>query len=93
MTELESFFRVILIILIVVVGLRLAFRFLMPFFLKWLARKMQQRMHTSFKGFSGTQRNASFSKQESHNQKTSQTSENLKSKKVVGEYIDFEEVD
>ncbi|MEP0265155.1 DUF4834 domain-containing protein [Dokdonia sp.] len=80
---LDGFFKTILIIVLVYVTLRFLGRLLFPYFMRYIAKKAGQKMETTFKGFNGfpqdnTPEPAPVEK---------------KSKKTVGDYIDFEEID
>ncbi len=80
---LDGFFKTILIIVLVYVTLRFLARLLLPYLMRYIAKKAGQKMETAFKGFQGyQQQNAS-----------EPSSVEKKSKEPVGEYIDFEEID
>ena len=80
---LDGFFKTILIIVLVYAALRFLIRLLLPYFMRYIAKKAGQKMETAFKGFNTSQQ---------QNKQEPQTVEK-KSKTVVGEYIDFEEID
>ena len=62
----------------------------MPYITKWLMKKASERMGKAFGAFGDQmQKNQSGGAQQSE----TQLEKTPKSKKVVGEYIDFEEVD
>lgn len=85
-----SFLKTVLIILLVYLGLKIILRLAKPFLLRFLAKKMNQRFESAF-GQNPFQPNQNNAGERTHDTKTS--SKNPKSKKVVGEYIDFEEVE
>lgn len=85
-----SFLKTVLIILLVYLGLKFLLRLAKPYLLRFLAKKMNQRFERAFgqnpfqPNHNKTDESVQFSKTSNHNPK---------SKKVVGEYIDFEEVE
>ncbi len=83
---MSGFLTTILIILLVYFALRFFGRLLLPFLMRYIAKKATQKMEGAFKGFQ--QQTAS-----SHTRKTNTEPVAKKSSKVVGEYIDFEEID
>ncbi|WP_299217641.1 DUF4834 domain-containing protein [uncultured Dokdonia sp.] len=80
---LNGFFKTILIIVLVYVALRFLIRLLLPYIMRYVAKKAGEKMGHAFKGFSDAQK---------PNRPEPQPVEK-KSKEVVGEYIDFEEID
>ena len=83
LSALDGFFKTVLIIVLVYVVLRFLAKLLLPYLMRYIAMKAGQKMETAFKGFQGYQ------------ERTPQEPQPVekKSKKVVGEYIDFEEID
>lgn len=81
---IPSFLKTLAIILLVYFGLRFLAKLLWPYIVKYLTRKASQKMENVFKGFQQhTQQQQSTSTKDVPN----------KSSKVVGEYIDYEEID
>lgn len=76
-----GFFRTLLIIVLIYYAIKFLARLLMPF----LLRKMVQKAEQNFRQYTNQQ-------QEPTNTSKAKF-ENPKSKKEVGEYIDYEEVD
>ena len=83
LSALDGFLKTILIIVLVYVVLRFLIRLLLPYFMRYIAAKAGQKMETAFKGFGGFQKETA----------PEPPSVEKKSKNVVGEYIDFEEID
>ena len=83
LSALDGFFKTVLIIVLVYVVLRFLAKLLLPYLMRYIATKAGQKMETAFKGFGGYQ--------EQHTSEPQPVEK--KSKKVVGEYIDFEEID
>ncbi len=86
-----TFLKTILIILLVYYTLKFSFRFFGPYLMRFIAKKASQRFENAFGGNPFQQPNetssgnTSFDKVPKKNTRTS--------KKVVGEYVDFEEID
>ncbi len=80
---LDGFIKTILIVALVYLTLRFLVRLLLPYLMQYIAKKAGQKMENAFKGFHGSQQQQSSEPQPVEK----------KSKKVVGEYIDFEEID
>lgn len=80
---LDGFFKTILIIVLVYVTLRFLARLLLPYFMRYITKKAGQKMETAFKGFQGHQQTNT----------PEPAPVEKKSKKPVGDYIDFEEID
>jgi len=80
---LDGFFKTILIIVLVYVALRFLIRLALPYLMRYVAKKAGQKMENAFKGFQEAQ----------HANRPEPQPVERKSKKVVGEYIDFEEID
>ncbi len=85
-----SFLKTVLIILLVYLGLKIILRLAKPFLLRFLAKKVNQRFESAF-GQNPFQPNQTNTDESTKVHKTS--NKNPKAKKVVGEYIDFEEVE
>jgi len=87
-----KFLQALLIVLVVYVTLRLIFKYYGKSILAWLGKKAMQRMARSFEKRSG------MNMSDIKNSQTNRTSNHKKvnkptEKKVVGEYVDFEEID
>lgn len=76
------FLKTLSIILLVYYVLRFLIKLVSPYLIRFVTRKAQSKMQEMFKGFGDAAQNT---KEEATVSK--------KSKKVVGEYIDFEEVE
>lgn len=77
-----SFFKTLAIVLLVYFALRFLLKLAMPYLMRYVTKKAEQKMQQAFKGFA--------------NQSSTQSEEPVvpkKTSKVVGEYIDFEEVE
>lgn len=81
--EINSFIKTLVIILLVYFTLRFSLKLLWPLFVSYITKKAGQKMESAFKGFQERAQSTSNTKQEVPK----------KSKKVVGEYIDYEEID
>jgi len=79
-----SFLKTFAIILLVYFALRFFIKLAMPYLLRFIAKKAEQKMQQAFKGFPNQG-------QANGNREEPVVPE--KSSKVVGEYIDFEEID
>lgn len=87
-----TFLKTLLIILLVYFGLKFILKWAKPYLMRYAARKMAERFEKSFGGapFSNTEAtrpegDVTIDKQPQKNTYTS--------KKKVGEYIDFEEIE
>lgn len=93
--SLEGFIGVLLTIVLVIIGLRLLLRFSAPYLMRLFIRKIQQKFGEQFQNTENQYQNPFTQKTEGkqtiHN--TNSQSKNPQSKKKVGEYIDFEEVE
>ena len=88
-----EFLKTLLIILWVYYGLKLMARWLFPRVLPWMMKQVFKRAAQSNQSF-GPQNGSPFdSFSDRFSEKKQQNKERPKSKKVVGEYIDFEEID
>ncbi|MEZ4779471.1 MAG: DUF4834 family protein [Flavobacteriaceae bacterium] len=85
-----TFLKTILILLLVYFGVKILLQLAKPYLLRYLAKKVNQRFENAF-GQSPFNAQASQAEQASANYKSS--SSNPTSKKKVGEYIDFEEIE
>ncbi|MCB0457225.1 MAG: DUF4834 family protein [Flavobacteriaceae bacterium] len=85
-----TFLKTILILLLVYFGLKILFQLAKPYLMRYLAKKVNQRFENAF-GQSPFQTETSQAERASANYKTFHT--NPTSKKKVGEYIDFEEIE
>ncbi|MEN8816393.1 MAG: DUF4834 family protein [Nonlabens sp.] len=91
-----KFLQTLLIILIIIVTIRLLWRYFGKAILKWLGMKAMQRVQKSFEkraGFQGQQN--PFQNPNAGSKSSSKENAPFKSNenKKVGEYIDFEEID
>jgi len=84
--EIPSFLKTLAIILMVYFGLRFLAKLLWPFFVTYITKKAGQKMENAFKGF---QQQA----QQSHGPTATPKDVPKKASKVVGEYVDYEEID
>ena len=84
--------RTILIILLVYYGFKFITRLLAPIILKKMVNKMGSNFQSSFTNFS---KQAHSQKKEGDItiEKSTKKNKNTKSKKDVGDYIDYEEID
>lgn len=89
---METFFKVVGIIVVILLILRILGRFIFPILLKWVmkrfAQKMQQNFEKNFTGFNQQQASGDTTTQ---NAGTSAKSD-FGRKKQKGEYVDFEEI-
>lgn len=88
-----EFFKTLLIILWIYYALKLVMRWLFPRILPWIMKQLFKKVTRSHQTFGSESRTSfdSFSDQSSGFDGARK--DNPKSKKVVGEYIDFEEVE
>lgn len=88
--SMSGFIRTILIIVAVYYGLKFLMRFLAPI----LMRKLVQKAEQNFRQANGQYYSEQQQNQYQNPQKpTSSKSENPRSTKKVGEYIDYEEIE
>jgi Domain of unknown function (DUF4834) len=87
---MTSFLKTILILLLVYYGLKLIFSVAKPYIFRFLAKKVNEKFESSFgqNPFEGFQQDKSSDSYQAKPKSSEPTS-----KKVVGEYIDFEEID
>ncbi|GEQ86496.1 hypothetical protein ULMS_20040 [Patiriisocius marinistellae] len=86
---METLLRTLLIILIAYYALKLIIKFATPYFLKYIQKKMGQRME----GFFGNMEQPQKQQEEGKITIDKVPSKNSKNSNVVGEYVDFEEID
>lgn len=80
-----SFLKTLSIILLVYFAVRFLMKLAAPYLMRFVQKKAEQKMEQMFKGFPGAQSNPTNQHKEQEVSK--------KSSKVVGEYIDYEEVE
>lgn len=87
---MESFLKTLLIVLLVYFALRFLFRLFGPYLMGLLAKRVARRFQNAFEqaGFDPNMGNPDPGPQKSAKRDTTKTNG-----KVVGEYIDFEEID
>ncbi len=85
-----GFLETVFIILAVLMIARYFTRVFMPYILRFLVKKSEEHINKKFQGFQG-----GFEQQSQQNTRQTTTDKNQrkKEKEVVGEYIDFEEID
>ena len=81
--ELNGFLKTLVIILLVYFAIRFSAKLLWPYLLRYITKKAGQKMESAFKGFQQQTQQAGAPAQEVPK----------KSNEVVGEYIDYEEID
>lgn len=80
-------------------AIRLLWRAFSPMILRWLGKKAMEKVQNSFERRTGFNTRPPDGKTKVHRKPQSSErggrakTENPKSKKVVGEYVDFEEID
>lgn len=84
--EIPSFLKTLAIILMVYFGLRFLGKLLWPYLVKYITKKAGQKMENAFKG---------FQQQAQQSQKATAPTKDVpkKASKVVGEYVDYEEIE
>jgi ABC-type multidrug transport system fused ATPase/permease subunit len=85
-----SFLKTILVILLVYLGLKYLLRLLSPYIMRFIAKKAAQRFENTF-GQSPFQQTQKQNQDKVATDGSSKKSHN--DEKIVGEYIDFEEVE
>jgi len=85
-----SFLKAILVILLVYLGLKYLLRLLSPYIMRFIAKKAAQRFENTF-GQNPFQQTQKQNRDEVTIDKSSKKSH--KKGKIVGEYIDFEELE
>ncbi len=88
---MTTFLKTLLIILLVYFGLKIAFRLLMPYIMRYIAKKATQKMENAFRG-------SSFNTEKPKQKEGKITIDDLsrkksRNKKPVGDYVDYEEID
>lgn len=85
--EIPSFLKTFAIILMVYFGLRFLGKLLWPYLVKYITKKAGQKMESAFKGFQ--------QQTQQSQQSTARPTRDVpkKASKVVGEYVDYEEID
>ncbi len=86
LVAINSFLKTVLIILLVYFTIRFLGKLLWPYLVRYITKKAGQKMENAFKG---------FQQQSQQRPKATPQKEEVpkKSSEVVGEYIDFEELD
>lgn len=85
----SGFIKTLFIIILIIFGLRVLMRVLAPYMMKYFLRKIEKKFGGQFQqAQSQYQRKTQESQTINNNSQT-----NPQSKKKVGEYIDYEEVD
>jgi len=85
-----SFLQTLLIIILVYFAIKFLFRLLFPYFLRYIAKKATQKME---KSFYGSHANPSEKAKEGKITIDHLSKNKNKTKKPVGEYVDYEEID
>lgn len=80
---IPSFIKFLVILFAVYFGLRFLIRLLWPYFVRYITKKAGEKMQNVFKGF----------QQEPTEANNQPKDVPKKSSKIVGEYVDFEEID
>lgn len=81
--------KVVLIVLLIYFGLKLIIRWFGPLLLKYILRRVGKKFEQKFGGFDA----ASGKEKEGEVSIDRKPKKNRQSKKDVGEYIDYEEID
>lgn len=85
--------KTILIILLVYFGLKIILRLAAPYLLRYISKKAEERFQGHFSGFNNQNAQADY-KEEHGKVSVDKVPEKRKtSKKTVGEYIEYEEVE
>lgn len=84
-----GFLKILLVVLVVYYAFVLAARWLMPWILRHLAKKMAAKMENQFGGFKANQ----FQGDEGKVGWDASSGKSSKKKPIVGEYIEFEEIE
>jgi hypothetical protein len=85
-----SFLKTLLIIILVYYAVKYLFRLLLPYFLRYVAKKATQKMEQSFYG---SRPNYSEKPKEGKITIDHLPKNRNKTNKPVGEYVDYEEID
>ncbi|MHC5309286.1 DUF4834 family protein [Myroides sp. LJL116] len=86
-----GFIKTLCIIVLVYYGFKFAMRYLLPLLLIKVAKKAGENFQQKQQQY--YQQNNSYSSNTTNQNSTNETKEVFRSKKVVGEYIEFEEID
>ena len=87
-----SFLRTLVIIVVIYYAFKFAMRYLFPLFVYKMAKKVERNFQQQQQDF--YQQNRSTQEEPHTNQQTSAAKDKFpRSTKVVGEYIEFEEID
>jgi len=86
-----SFLRTLVIIVLIYYAFKFAMRYLFPLFVYKMAKKVERNFQQQQQDF--YQQNRSTQEEPNYNQQEAAKGKVPRSTKVVGEYIDFEEVD
>jgi len=88
---MDTFFKTLLILLLVYFGLKILFRLAMPYLMRYIAKKASQKMENAFRG---SQYQSENNKQKEGNISIDDfPKRKTRNKKPVGEYVDYEEID
>ena len=85
-----SFLKTVLIILLVYIGLKFLLKWLSPYIMRFVAKKAAQKFESAF-GQNPFQPNNGATRKEESIDRTTKTPKS--NGKVVGEYVDFEELE
>ncbi|MEM7087688.1 MAG: DUF4834 family protein [Bacteroidota bacterium] len=85
-----SFLKTVLIILLVYMGLKFLLKWLSPYIMRFVAKKAAQKFESAF-GQNPFQQNNGTAKNQDTMDRASKTPKS--NGKIVGEYVDFEELD
>lgn len=88
---MTTFIKTVLILLLVYFGLKILFRLATPYIMRYIAKKAGQKMEQAFKSQYGYQQTRDENEGETVIGKKQQ--KGSQSKKPVGEYVDYEEID
>lgn len=85
-----SFLKTILIVLLVFFGLKFLFRLATPYLMRYISKKAGQKFEEFF---NGNQPSTAQQKTEGEISIDKMPSQNSRKSKVVGEYVEYEEVE
>lgn len=88
---MDTFFKTLLILLLVYFGLKILFRLAMPFLMRYIAKKASQKMENAF-------RRTQYQSENNKQKEGKITIDDIpkkksRNKKPVGDYVDYEEID
>lgn len=89
--SLSGFIKTLFVILLVIIGLRVLMRVLAPYMMKYFLKKVEKKIGEQFQ-----QAQNQYQQKTQENQTINDNnaqSKNPQSRKKVGDYIDYEEVD